>query len=95
MSVEERKEIYKKIFEKNGPEYQAAICIEECAELTKELTKYIRGKANRMKVAEEIADVILCVYSLINYFEFEEDVKLFFDFKMQRLKHFYVEGDEK
>lgn len=58
---------------KNGAKYQAIICIEECSELIKELTKFIRGKDfDRDRVAEEIADVELTlreieqVFGLIN-----------------------------
>jgi NTP pyrophosphatase (non-canonical NTP hydrolase) len=95
MNFTEEYEIYKQIFEKNGAVHQAGIGIEECAELTKELTKFVRGKGSRMKMAEELADVIICVESLIHHFEFNEQVNLFKDFKLKRLKLMYIDGDEK
>ncbi len=95
MQIEEEAKIYQDIFEKNGVKHQAAVCIEELAELTKELTKLIRDKGSRMHIAEELADVSLCVESLVQYFEFEKEVGLFQDFKLKRLKLMYIDGDEK
>jgi NTP pyrophosphatase (non-canonical NTP hydrolase) len=89
-----KKQIYNDIFEKNGAEYQAGVCIEELAELTKALTKFIRHKGSRMKIAEELADVNICVESLIQHFEFEKEVQMFMTFKLNRLKLMYIDGEE-
>lgn len=95
MDKKQESKIYEDIFEKNGAKYQAGVCIEELAELTKELTKYIREKGSRMKMAEELADVSLCIRSLIQYFEFQQEVDLFIDFKLRRLRLMYIDGEEK
>ena len=58
---------------KNGAKYQAIICIEECSELIKELTKFIRGKDfDRDRVAEEIADVELTLREIKDAFGISE-----------------------
>lgn len=43
--------------ERWGSESQTRMAIEEMAELTKELCKYLRGCGNAVSIAEEIADV--------------------------------------
>ena len=53
--------ILRKVIKKFGPRQQMIIAMEECAELTKEISKYLRGKPNPAALAEEIADVeIMC-----------------------------------
>lgn len=37
------------------------ISMEECAELSKEISKLLRGKSNRLSLIEEIADVEICI----------------------------------
>lgn len=39
-------------------------CIEECSELQKELTKYLRGKGNRANLIEEMSDVFLTMNAI-------------------------------
>ncbi len=94
MEISKENSIFDEIFEKNGVKYQASVCIGELAELTEELAKFIREKGNRMHMAEELADVMLCVESLIRHFEFDKQVELFYDFKLKRLKLMYIDGDE-
>lgn len=40
-----------------GRQSQLVICMEEMAELTKELSKNLRGQDNELGIAEEVADV--------------------------------------
>lgn len=37
------------------------ICMEEMAELQKELSKQLRGKGDSVNILEEVADVLLCI----------------------------------
>lgn len=53
----EAKEIYLEAIEKWGTVAQIIIAFEEMAELQKELCKNLRGRENKEKIAEEIADV--------------------------------------
>ena len=88
--------IYKSLEEKFGRNHQLAVAIEECAELQKELTKAIRGKANDMHIAEEIADLEVCLDQLKLFFDPEGmHVKLFKDFKLKRLETFFLKGGHK
>lgn len=54
-----------------GKEHQLIICMEEMAELTKELTKHLRGRDNLPQIAEEMADVEIML----------EQLKLLFDLR--------------
>lgn len=86
---------YAKVIEKFGIVHQATVAIEEAAELTKELTKFVRtGKPNIMHLAEEIADMEVCIAQLKQHFELEQSVDLFKRFKLERLEHFYLEGGQ-
>lgn len=55
----ENKSVEKMAIEKYGKELQTVVAIEEMSELIKELTKYLRGKASRNAIAEEVADVYI------------------------------------
>lgn len=60
------------------------IAMEECAELIQAISKAKRGKLNKDNLAEEIADVLICLkwlediyeldeYSVFNWFHKKED----------------------
>lgn len=53
--------IEQRIVEKFGKEKQTVIAMEEMAELTKELSKSLRGADNRQQILEEVADVEICL----------------------------------
>jgi NTP pyrophosphatase (non-canonical NTP hydrolase) len=90
------KETYKKLIERFGNKHQMAVAIEECMELSKELTKAIRDKGNDMKIAEEIADVLICLEQVALMFSIDREmVSIFKEFKLTRLRKFYAEGDHK
>lgn len=54
-----------------GKDHQLIICMEEMAELTKELSKNLRGEENIPHIAEEVADVEIML----------EQVKLLFNLR--------------
>lgn len=68
-----------------GKEHQLIICMEEMAELTKELSKHIRGQENDLCVAEEIADVEIMLEQLKLIFDIRTDVERVKDEKLIRL----------
>ena len=47
-----------------GKTSQCTVCMEEMAELTKELSKNLRGQDNAAHIAEEIADVEIMLEQL-------------------------------
>ena len=62
----------KYIMDKNGKNYQFAIAMEEMSELIKELSKNIRGENNRNEIAEEAADVFMCLKEIFCFFDIDE-----------------------
>jgi len=86
-------DIFKRAVSIYGRDMQTVICIEEMAELTKELSKCFRGDGNVVKVAEELADVqimlaqipyVVCVPDEV--LEFNEIVSQIKDEKIKRLE---------
>ena len=62
----------KDIMDKNGKKYQFTIAMEEMSELIKELSKNIRGENNRNEIAEEAADVFMCLKEIFCFFDIDE-----------------------
>ncbi len=54
-------DIEQKIIEHYGEKHQTVVAMEEMAELTKELSKHLRGQSNREAIIEEMADVMICL----------------------------------
>ena len=91
-----REQILVGIIAKNGTKYQMGVCIEELAELTKELTKHMREKGSTMHTCEEIADVEICLAQLrLMMPRSEMQINIFKRFKFERLEKLYLEGGEK
>ena len=89
-------EILSGIITKNGTKYQMGVAIEECAELIKELTKFLRDKGSVMHLCEEIADVEVCLAELkLMIPKAQTQISLFKRFKLKRLEKLYLEGVEK
>ena len=60
------------IMDKNGKNYQFTIAKEEMSELIKKLSKNIRGENNRNEIAEEAADVFMCLKEIFCFFDIDE-----------------------
>ena len=82
----EKRDIYKKALTTYGIDAQITMVFEEMAELQKELCKHLRGKENRIEVAEEIADVEIMLDQMKIYFGIQDAVKVYKDFKLLRLE---------
>lgn len=94
MKEEKQKRVYKALLDTKGLDNQIIVCIEELAELTKELTKFLREKGNTMNLFEELADVEICTDQLKEIFDQHNGVEFFKDFKLNRLDLFYLQGEE-
>lgn len=69
------------------------ISIEECSELQKTITKYLRGKGDYENICEEMADVIICLDWLQHILDIkEEDIQRWIDFKTERTLNRISEG---
>ena len=69
-----------------GEHLQLVVAMEEMAELTKALSKHIRGADNRKDVAEEIADVEIMLAQIKMMLDIGPDVRIFRMAKIQRLQ---------
>ena len=69
-----------------GPEAQTLMVFEEMSELQKELCKHARGRDNREKIAEEIADVLIMLDQMMILHDCESLVTRFRDLKIERLE---------
>lgn len=92
MNKEKEEEVYKMALAVFPPEHQIICMIEECAELQKELVKYLRGKPNPDHILEEMADVDI----LLNQMKAIFGARLFRIAKVHKLKRLekrLLEGD--
>lgn len=60
----------KEVIEYYGAEHQLIVAIEELSELTKELTKALRGNPSRDRIIEETGDVQVVIPQIMEIFEF-------------------------
>lgn len=85
MNAKER-EILIKAIQTFGKQSQFVVTIEELSELTKELTKNLRGEANVGSITEEIADVEIMLDQLkLMLFAFG-NVQRMREYKLKRLE---------
>jgi hypothetical protein len=94
MTLEERQVIYKQLENQKGQEHQILVAIEEMSELTKELTKFLREDSytNTKKLCEEMADAKVVLEQLDRFFDPEQKlVPFIMDYKLERLKMFYLD----
>ena len=63
MTIEPKETILKHI-QVHGITESTIICMEECSELVKECSKILRGSGEKARIAEEMADVEICLSML-------------------------------
>jgi len=80
-----KNQVYDKALKLWGKELQVIMGIEEMAELTKELSKEMRGKGRRNKLIEEIADVFIMLEQLIRMFDCNDEFQIKKHQKFKRL----------
>lgn len=72
------------------------IAMEECSELIQAISKGKRGKLDKANLAEEIADVRICMSWLMNIFNIEfVEVNKWIDFKEDRITKRLNKGEFK
>lgn len=82
----ERSEILEAAIARYGEKAQMIIAMEEMAELTKELSKFLRGAHNEDAIAEEIADVRIMLDQLEIMFDCAGTAALYESVKVERLR---------
>lgn len=65
--------VVKKSIEHYGKDVQSTVCMEECAELIQAISKEKRGKSDKDHLAEEMADVLICIQMLRQIYDIQED----------------------
>ena len=75
---------------KQAVDYDKELCgtiaMEECAELIQAISKAKRGKLDKENLAEEIADVIICVNWVVDIYEIpQENFEKWLDYKKTRI----------
>lgn len=78
-----------------GENGQKAILQEECSELISALARYNRGRTGKEPVAEEVADVIVSMMSVIPVLDIEDEVKEQIKYKLNRLTERVYNESEK
>ena len=81
------KELICRLIGKYSWQGQVILCVEEMAELQKELIKNLRGKNNETCIAEEIADVEIMLEQLRYIFgDIDSKIKEYKEIKIERIK---------
>ena len=76
------KDIIAKSIEVYGKEMQSVVCMEECSELIRAISKELRGESNRRHLAEEMADVLICIEMLKQMYDIQDvDIDAFVQVK--------------
>lgn len=82
----ERNEIFRSAIARYGEKAQMIIAMEEMAELTKELSKFLRGAHNEDAIAEEIADVRIMLDQIEIMFDCAGAAAAYQEDKVDRLR---------
>lgn len=86
MTREEQAAVLQRAVAFYGPGHQAAVAIEEMAELTKELVKhYNRGEYRAQEITEEMADVQIMLWQLAAIFQNSDGLEKAINSKLKRL----------
>lgn len=66
-------EVWDKTIELNGVAIQSVVCMEECSELIKAISKRLRGELDiENNLAEEMANVTICLYQLARMYDVDD-----------------------
>lgn len=68
-----------------GIENQTVVAIEEFAEISKELTKVLRGEGNKAHLAEELADAEIVIEEMKQFYDCKREVGMWKKTKLRRL----------
>ena len=65
--------VVQRSIEHYGKDVQSTVCMEECAELIQAISKEKRGKSDKYHLADEMADVLICIQMLRQIYDISED----------------------
>ena len=72
--IEVNSYVVKRAIEHYGKDVQSTVCMEECAELIHAISKEKRGKSDKSHLADEMADVIICIEMLKEIYSISDDM---------------------
>lgn len=79
---------------KYGIRLQSTVCMEELAELTQQISKQLRGKGDKAHLAEEIADVYICLDMLRKMYGVDSELLVtLISYKLDRTKDRMTVGE--
>lgn len=95
MNIRIDEEIIEKTIEHYGAEKQSIVCMEECSELIQAISKELRGKSDRNHLAEEMADVLICIKMLQEIYNIgNSELESWVGVKQDRIKEKYKESED-
>lgn len=79
---------------KYGIRLQSTVCMEELAELTQQISKQLRGKGDKAHLAEEIADVYICLDMLRKMYGVDSELlAILISYKLDRTRDRMAVGE--
>lgn len=86
--------LYKELLSRFGIEKQTLMLAEEQGELIKAINKKLRGKGDRLSIVEEMADVVIMLQQIAQFFDIDkEEVNLIMNKKLKRTEERLAEGE--
>lgn len=86
--------LYKELLSRFGIEKQTLMLAEEQGELIKAINKKLRGKGDRLSIVEEMADVLIMLQQIAQFFDIDkEEVNLIINKKLKRTEERLAEGE--
>lgn len=86
MTEQQRKQVYTSALIAYGDRYQMTVAIEEMGECTQAICKILRYGEDFNHLAEEVADVLICMEQLRMMFNIDERVNYYMENKVRRLE---------
>jgi len=84
LPTQREKELIKRAVELYGPESQFGMLVEECAEVIQAISK--RNRGYNSNIAEEIADVLIVIDSVVDVLDISNQVQQIREYKINRLE---------
>ena len=86
--------LYQELLSRFGIEKQTLMLAEEQGELIKAINKKLRGKGDRLSIVEEMADVVIMLQQIAQFFDIDkEEVNLIVNKKLKRTEERLAKGE--
>lgn len=66
-------DLCKDVIEFYGMDQATVVAMEECSEVIKELSKFVRGLGNKRNLSEEIADVLITLKEVCMIYDLKDE----------------------